>query len=140
MPRKKLTAIAAAKLRPEPTRREVPDAGTPGLRLTIHPTGKRTWVMRFRRPGDKKHVKLTLGPFAEEEVEGELEIGKPLTLAGARQLAGEVNRKRALGQDPAAAHVAARAKRRENDRQEAANTFGSLARIYVEQRAKPKTK
>jgi integrase len=138
MAKKKLTAIAAAKLRAEATTREVPDAGTPGLRLAIYPSGRRTWIMRFRRP-DKKQAKLTLGRFTEEEVEGELEIGKPLTLSAARQLAAEVNRKRALGQDPAAAHVRARVEQREQARRAAENTFASAARLYTEKYTRPRT-
>ncbi len=59
--RKTLTAAAVAKYRPADTPREIPDAGAPSLRLVIHPSGAKAWIMRFRRP-DGRAAKVTLGP------------------------------------------------------------------------------
>src|SRR5829696_4023148 len=85
-----LTAVAVAKLRPGKERREIPDAGAPGLRLVIQPTGAKSWAMRFRG-SDGKHVTVTLGPVDLSGATGGTAVrGKPLTLAGARRLAAEV--------------------------------------------------
>jgi integrase len=93
--KKQLTSAAVEKLRPGPHRREVRD-GTRGLILIIHPTGAKSWAMRFRRPGGR-HAKLTLGAFDPDakQVGDKLAIGQPLTLAMARMLAAEVGGQRA---------------------------------------------
>jgi hypothetical protein len=73
----KLTAAAVAKLLPDKKRREIPDAGSPGLRLVIQPSGAKSWALRFRRP-DGRTGKLTLGPFDPmSELEGDPVIGGP---------------------------------------------------------------
>lgn len=136
---KKLTGVVIGRLRPAGVRREVKDERTAGLHLVIHPSGQRSWVMRFRRPSGKQ-AKLTLGTFAEEETADTPVLGGQLTLAGARQLATEVNRKRALGQDPAAEFIVEKRKRRAEARQAAKNTFGAATQAYVQQRAKERTK
>src|SRR3954465_7631858 len=95
---KKLTPAAVEKLKAGDTRREVPDAGAPGLRLVIQPTGAKSWAMRFRGT-DGKHVKMTLGPLDLSGGEsGQPVRGRPLTLAGARRLAAEVMHSRASGE------------------------------------------
>jgi hypothetical protein len=48
-----LTAAAVRQFKPGAERREIPDGASPGLRLVIHPSGARSWAMRFRRPGTK---------------------------------------------------------------------------------------
>src|SRR6266481_6397755 len=66
---KRLTDRTIYQMKPGATRREVPDAGCPGLYLTVHPTGAKAWVVRFRSPverdehGVRKPKKLTLGPL-----------------------------------------------------------------------------
>jgi hypothetical protein len=46
-----LTDTAVKKYKPAPnSRREIPDTGTPGLRLVIQSSGHKSWAMRFRRP------------------------------------------------------------------------------------------
>jgi hypothetical protein len=62
-------------------------------------------------------------------------LGAPLTLAGARQLAADIHRQRAMGRDIVADMKAAnqcRAAIREN----AANTFAAAAMEFVEHHAK----
>jgi integrase len=104
---KKLTAASIASLRPRSERYEVSD--TNGLRLVVYPTGRKTWIVRFRRP-DGRPCKLTLGPFdlGAETSEAPV-IGAPLTLASARTLACEAMRAKAHGRDPAAERQAAKA-------------------------------
>ncbi len=77
---KKLTAAAVQKLKPSKSRREIPDAASPGLYLIIQPSGRKSWALRFRQGG--KSVKLTLGLCDEsgKELDGEPEIGGHLTL------------------------------------------------------------
>jgi integrase len=135
---KGLTAPAVRKLRPAKVRREIPDGGSPGLRLVIQPgSGAKSWAMRFRRPGGKA-AKLTLGPvdLSGKETEGEPVIGQPLTLASARRLATAVQRQRAMGKDVVAARHRERLERaaRGND------TFSTAAVDFVEQHAMRKTR
>ena len=56
-----LTAAAVERLRPGSLRREVRDAATPGLHLIVQASGVKSWALRYRRPGTRKNVKLTLG-------------------------------------------------------------------------------
>lgn len=59
---KVLTDKAVEKLKPDPTRRrEIPDAGKPGLYLIIQTSGAKSWGVRFRHQGKSK--KLTLDGF-----------------------------------------------------------------------------
>ena len=41
---KALTAVSVEKLRPEGSRREIPDALMPGLYLVIQPSGSKSWA------------------------------------------------------------------------------------------------
>jgi integrase len=78
----------------------VRDNGSDGLILVIHPTGAKSWIMRFRRPGGRP-AKLTLGTVDEKgnELSTEPKIGGHHTLAAARRLATEVQRARRMGVD-----------------------------------------
>jgi len=93
MSRLALTAIAADKLRPKPTRYEVADSGQRGLKLVIFPSGQKSYVVRYRFAGIKR--KLTLG-----------DIG----LAAARKAAAAALYEVHEGRDPAEAKKDARAK------------------------------
>ncbi|MDP4022067.1 tyrosine-type recombinase/integrase [Methylobacterium sp. NEAU 140] len=107
MPRP-LTAVAVTNAKPEASRREIADGATPGLRLVVQPSGSKSWIFRYELAG--RGVKVTFGPA----------IGSgALTLAEARQQAGEARKSLTAGGDPAAdrkAHRAAEAARREADR------------------------
>src|SRR6516164_3126885 len=100
----KLTPAAVLKLKPRPTRREIPDNGS-GLYLIIQPSGAKSWAMRFCSPHGRQQ-KLTLGALdlsgrkpADVPV-----IGQPLDLVTARLLAADINTKRAHGVDVVASH------------------------------------
>jgi integrase len=58
----KLSVAAIEKLKPHSSkRREVPDAGKPGLFLVIHKTGRKSWAVRYRI--NRQTRKLTLPGF-----------------------------------------------------------------------------
>jgi len=56
-----LTAPAIEKLKPGPSRREVPDRD--GLFLVVQPSGAKSWAYRYRSPADGKPRKLTIGSY-----------------------------------------------------------------------------
>ncbi len=84
--------------------------------------------------------KLTLGRVdaSGRELKDDPEIGEPLTLAAARQLAAKVHRERELGRDPIAEHKARKHRRRGELIHRSNNMFAAAARAYVEDPAKPK--
>ena len=138
---KVLTEAAVRKLRPSAKRRVVRDGGGRSLYLVIQPSGARSWMMRFRRPGGKAG-KIVLGSvdLSGSEVQGEPTIGMPLTLSAARQVAAQVHRDRAMGRDPVADHKATKHRRRLGVADAAANTFSTLARRFVTEHAMVKTR
>jgi integrase len=102
---KALTELSLKNLRPEPTRREVPDGKVHGLYYVIQPSGSTSWALRFRHLG--KPCKLTIG-------------GGAIPLSDARDLAREALVKVARGENPAIEKVetkkaAKAAARRESD-------------------------
>ena len=139
--RKTLTAASVKNLLPGARRLDIPDRGCPGLRLIIQPTGHKAFALRFRRP-DGRSGKLTLGPvdLLGTETPDEPAIGGPLTLAAARKLASDINRQRAFGRDPIADHNTAKRRRKVERETMNANVFAPLARAFIEQHAKPKTR
>jgi integrase len=138
-----LTQAAVEKLKPIPgKRRFVRDAGSRSLFLVIQPTGFKSWVMRFRRSGGAA-AKLVLGPLdlsRRAPPSREPEIGQPLTLVAARQLAAKINAERASGRDVIADHKARKHRQRVKIAEAAANSFAAAARSFVEQHAKAKTR
>src|SRR6266404_4383041 len=104
----KLTATTVAQAKAKAVRYEIADGACQALRLVIQPSGAKSWLMRFRSPvqrdrsGKGKAQKLTLGPLAGEgdACDGP-EIGRPLSLAGARALATDMILKIRRGIDPA---------------------------------------
>jgi integrase len=141
MPAKVLTDAAVARLKPGSKRREIPDARAAGLYLVIHPSGARSWALRFRRPNGK-NAKLTMGPacFSGQELRGTPVLGQPLTLAAARLLAADIHRQRKMDIDVVGEHAAAKRRRRVEREQADASTFGVLARQFVEEHARPKVR
>jgi hypothetical protein len=97
--------------------------------------------MRFRRP-DGRPGKITLGPLdrSGRELTEDPQIGQPLTLQAARQLAARVHRDRALGHDVVADHQARRHRQRTEIKERAANTFGAAVRDYIAEHARPQTR
>jgi integrase len=133
----RLTAAGVAKLLPGNKRREIPDSGSPGLRLVIQTSGHKSWALRFRRP-DGRPAKLTLGPvdLTGDETPDEPVIGQPLTLAAARKLASDYQRQRAFGRDVIADHNTA--KRRRRTEAAGADAFAQCARRFIVEYAKVK--
>ncbi len=93
-----LTAAAIQKYKPHADRREIADSKAQGLFLIIQPSGTMSWAVRLRKP-DGRTAKVTLGPVdtGDEETSDEPVMGGALTLGQARQLAAEIDRKRARG-------------------------------------------
>jgi hypothetical protein len=58
---KELTTMALEKLKPGPTRREIPDGRVGGLYFIVQPSGKRSWAYRYRLAG--KPRKYTIGAY-----------------------------------------------------------------------------
>jgi integrase len=85
---------------------EIPDGGCRGLRLVLHPTGHRSWIVRYRRP-DGRTAKLTLGP-AVVVAKGDPVPEHALTLALARKHASDALHQLALGIDPGIEQAASR--------------------------------
>lgn len=83
-----------------PKRVEYHDTDVEGLVLRVAPSGAKTWALRYRLPGEKKHHRLTLGA-----------LSSALGLAKARSLGAVAILQARQGQDPAAAKDAARAAR-----------------------------
>jgi integrase len=136
-----LTTAVVHKLKPSAQTRTIRDGGARSLYLTITPSGHKAWLMRFRRPGGKPG-KIVLGPvdFSGKEMNAEPVIGMPLTLAGARQLAAQVHRERALGHDPVADHKTRKQRQRDAVEDRAANSFGALVRRFADEHARVRTR
>jgi integrase len=135
----KLTDRAVLSYKPGAKRRRIRDTLAKSLFLVIEPSGIKSWQMRFRRPTGQIG-KLTLGRVdaSGRELKDDPEIGQPLTLAAARQLAAKVHRERELGRDPIADHKARKHRQRAELTHRSNNTFAAAARAYVEDHAKPK--
>jgi integrase len=120
--KKKFTAISIATLKARAERYEVADSES-ALRLLVLPSGKKSFVLRYRRP-DGRPAKLTLGAFDPSvEMADEPVIGAPMTLAAARQLAAALLREKAKGRDPAALREKAKAAPSES--------FAAAAAVYA---------
>jgi integrase len=90
---KALTAIAIDRLKPKAARYEVPDGGQRGLLAVVFPSGKKSFVVRYRFGGVKR--KLTLGG---------------ISLAAARKAAAAALYEVHEGRDPAEVKKATQAK------------------------------
>lgn len=137
-----LTQVSVEALKPGNSRREIRDAGSAdGLYLFVEKTGGKSFVQVFwkpdsGRPSGYRKEKLRLGTFLNPRPGETLPvpvIGGPLTLAGARQLAEDLSRQRAMGVDVIAERKAAK----EKDRDKAGSTFAALAKVFVAEYARP---
>jgi integrase len=153
MAKKTLTALAVENLKPATERREIPDAGAPGLYLIVQPSGAKSWAMRFRRPNGKA-AKLTLGPVdlsshrqqqTVDEKTGKPKevpppkIGTPLSLVDARLVAAEINNKRASDLDVIADHRTDKEQKREDAKERWSNTFDQAVRDFIDNHVVEKT-
>jgi integrase len=133
---KVLTSAAVTRLRPiKAGCREIPDGQSVGLYLLIFPSGKKSWALRYRRPGNRRPAKLTLGTVHDAaEIDAKPVIGGHLSLAGARRLVAELKHDIAIGRDPGQAYL--------DDKRKtvAPDSFGTAARDFVEQHAMKRTR
>jgi integrase len=138
---KVLTHAAVRKYRGGKTRREIRDGGAQGLSLVVQPSGAKSWALRYRRP-DGRPAKLTLGPvdFSGKEPSGEPVVGTPLSLASARALAAEQHRQRKRGIDVAAKYLSEKRQKAQASQVAASNTFAALARLHIDEYARPHTR
>lgn len=126
MARRKFTTLT---LQGMATGREVADSECPGLRAKRYPSGKVSFLLRYRRPGSRKGAKIVLGWLDAHGGEAsEAVTGGPLTLSQARWLCANARRDLARGVDPGRAKLD---KRRE-ERLKAQDTFDKVARDFVE--------
>jgi hypothetical protein len=103
------------------------------LFLFIQPSGFKSWVMRFRH--GTRTVKIVLGPVALPGFTVAVPaIGKPLSLAQARQMAAEINAERVSGEiDVVQRYRVARERRRALAADVGANSFGAAVKDFVKQ-------
>lgn len=91
MRRKILTAKRVEALKPEPGQKhsvDVPDGIVPGLSLVLHPSGSKSWALRYRFNGKQKRLTLK-------------DRFPKMKLAEARRAAGEMLDGLDEGKDPA---------------------------------------
>lgn len=90
-----LTAVAFAKIKPDPTKTiELVDGDVAGLRLRVTPTGSKTWSLNIRANGVMRRF----------------DVGKELGLADARKKAKTLRQQISDGGDPTAEKRAQRSK------------------------------
>ena len=128
-----LTTVAVAKYAAQTKRREIPDSKAPGLYLIIQPkpSGAKGWAVRFRRP-DGRPAKLTLGrvDLSDAETADEPTLGGALTLRQARELANQIDRKRARGIDVVEEHKASKRRQRLAAEERNASGFATAVREF----------
>ena len=119
---KKLTARSIEQAKPDPTkRREIPDAGKPGLYLLIQPSGRKSWAVRYRFHGRPR--KVTLDGFP--------------SLGVAHKLAHAELDKVAEGRDPASEKRAAKQATPEDS---SSNLFETVMAQFIERHVKRNTR
>jgi integrase len=129
-----LTDAAVRRYKPGPKPRLIRDAGARSLYLVIAPRrdgdkrNAKSFAMRFRGLNGKP-TKMVLGPFdlSGHELKETPQVGQPLTVAGARALAADIHRRRALGEDVTGQHKARKIRRRTDPAEQATLTFGACA-------------
>ena len=77
----KMTDQALARLKSASERVEVWDELVPNLLLTIHPTGRKSWAVRYRADG--RRVKMALGTYPETGLRDAREKARDVLLAAA---------------------------------------------------------
>jgi len=117
-----LTALTVRSTKAGAARREIPDAKCAGLYLVVQSSGAKSWAFRYRHAGRSR--KLTIGAAivatGPQDEPGEVILGQPATLAGARKLAMDAHQKVARGIDPASEKV---------ERKRAAHRTAALAEM-----------
>ena len=90
----RLTDLAIRNLRPQTDRYEVPDPGARGLYVCAFPSGKKSFVVRYRYSGHPKKLTLQAG----------------VTLAVARKFAADAMHEVAQNRDPSVTKKETKAK------------------------------
>jgi integrase len=106
----RFTDIAIRNLKPTTVRREIPDPGAAGLYLIIHPSGRKSFALRYRFAGAPRKLTLQAG----------------VSLAVARKLVADAMHELASGHDPGETRKIAKAK----TAAAAINTFQFVAEEY----------
>jgi integrase len=157
---KTLTAQSILKLKPGKSRREIADGGCKSLYLHVQPSGFKSWVMLITAPTPGK---LLLGEFKPDPPSKKKpspkaddtappddpkpddpkpeppKIGKPLTLADARWLVAQLKQEQRNGKDL----IAASRDKKKSDKAKASEQstkFAAMARQFIDEHAKPKTR
>lgn len=86
-PARRLTDLAIRNLKAKPKRQELPDGGARGLYVVVHPSGRKSFCVRYRFLGQSRKLTLQAG----------------ISLAAARKLAADVLYEVAQGRDPSLA-------------------------------------
>jgi integrase len=140
---KALTSASVARFRPDKGGvREIPDGACTGLYLQIYQSGRKSWALRYRRPGDGRTAKLVLGSVFDSAADDrepdtkkqEPEIGDHLSLGAAHLLVAKLRNEINQGRDPGIAHIAAKRAIVSSDK------FGGAALDFIEQHARRKTR
>lgn len=118
--RRLTTARSVAACAPGPTRYSVPDSKVQGLELRVHPSGARSWTVRYRVHGQQRRLRLGAYPR--------------VSLAQARIDANQQLRRVDGGIDPQAERRAAR--RAADDARR--DSIDLLAVAYIERHARPR--
>lgn len=113
----KLTAATVEKMKPTDRRQEIPDSLCTGLYLTVQPTGKKGWQVRYRHQG--VHRRMTLGGYPT------------LSLADARQRARDTMAAASEGRDPAEEVRAAKAPKPRDDRDKIKTLVAQYAKRHL---------
>jgi len=113
----KLTAATVDKMQPTDRRQEIPDSLCTGLYLTVQPTGKKGWQVRYRHGG--VHRRMSLGGYPM------------LSLADARQRSRDVLAAATEGRDPAGEVRAAKAPKPDDDRDKIKTLIGQFDKRHL---------
>src|SRR5262245_53815374 len=108
----KLTALNVETWKPAATRQEVLDRD--GLYFIVQPSGVKSWALRYRRKGDGKPVKHTIGSYPM------------LSLKDARSAATELRADIERGSDPHGDKITARRRAEQVD-----DSFEAVVRRYI---------
>ena len=107
----RLTDLAVRNLRPQTHRYEISDPSQRSLRVVIHPTGRKSYIVRFRFANGFRKLTLTSG----------------ISLSAARKLASHAMHEVALGNDPTEQKKEAKRKAKNA----AANTLAAVVSEYT---------
>ena len=133
----KLTDFAIQKLKAKERPYEVMDSEVKGFGIRVMGKPKaevKSFVLVKRFPGSKNPVRRTLGSYrAPGAHDGDL------SLAEAREKAGEWNRLLKKGLDPAIEDERQRQAELEAERKREVNTFGAALAVYLQRKAKLKS-